>query len=69
MHCGAELNGPVERGLPGAPERGQLWGAIVETPACPPGHTHSNQSDWIRVRATLIVSEVTRALWQGPWGA
>ena len=41
----------------------------MEAPAWPPGHTHSNQSDWIRVRATLIVSEVTQALWQGLWGA
>lgn len=64
-----ELNGPQGRSPPGTPERSQLWEAIVEAPACPPGRACGNQSDWIRVRATLIVSEVTWALWQGPRGA
>lgn len=41
----------------------------MEAPACPPGRACGNQSDWIRVRATLIVSEVTQALWWGPQGA
>lgn len=38
----------------------QLWSP---PPHLPP---NCNQSDWIRVRATLIISEVTQALQWGP---
>lgn len=69
IHCGQKAEWPSRKEPPGAPERSQLWEAIVEAPACPPGRACGNQSDWIRVRATLIVSEVTQALWQGPRGA
>lgn len=69
IHCGQRAERPSRKEPPGAPGRSQLWEAIVEAPACPPGRACGNQSDWIRVRATLIVSEVTPALWQGPRGA
>lgn len=62
-----ELTGQQE-GASQMAQGGRLQKATEEAPACLHGLTCCNQSDWIRVTATLIMSEVTQALWQDPRG-
>lgn len=58
-----------EEGARQVPQREASFRRPWRRPPPAPGCAHFNQSDWIRVRATLIMSEVTQALWQGLQGA